>query len=447
MIFNTAMKIFARWIPRRLTTQLVLVAVLTLVLAQIVVFPLFLYARLSSVAATIQDSAVSRFASTAKLIESTPTSLHATILDSIGKHPVEVKLYPAGASLPALPDLPLADALRSLLLERAGSALRDAKVYATAVPPPNKPVISIYAELASGQQLWAQLQLPDHLPTWSAVAMLTAGVLSTLLAISMVLILRRLTRPLARLAAAAETLGHGGQSQALPEEGPQDIVDTVRAFNLMQVRIGEHIEARTRMLASVSHDLRTPLTALRLQTEFVSDDEQRERMLRTLDEMDAVTASALAYLTNSRSTEPSRAVEMVALVDSVCEELRLIGHDVECAEHERILGHCRPSLMKRAISNLVRNAAQYGHSARVSLTASKHSLTIIIDDQGPGIPESEYERVIKPYHRLESSRSRQTGGSGLGLAIAYEIIVGHRGSLQFSHRPGGGFRQQVELPR
>ncbi len=437
----------ARWLPRRLTTQLVLVAVLTLILSQIVVFPLFLYARLSSVAATIHDSAVSRFASTAKLMMSTPASLHATILDSIGKHPVEMQLYPAGAALPELPDLPSSAALRARLLERAGSALRDAQVYATDAPLPNRPVISILAEMSNGQRLWAQLQLPDHLPTWSAVAMLTAGVLSIILAISMVLILRRLTRPLARLAEAAETLGTGGQGPPLPEEGPRDIVDTVRAFNLMQVRIGEHIEARTRMLGSVSHDLRTPLTALRLQVEFVADDEQRERMLRTLDEMDAVTASALAYLTNARSTESCRAVEMVALVDSVCEELRLIGHDVECADHERITAQCRPSLMKRAISNLVRNAAQYGHCARVSLAVSGQDVTITIDDDGPGIPESDYDQVIKPFHRLESSRSRQTGGSGLGLAIAHEIIVGHRGSLRFAHRPDGGFRQQVVLPR
>ncbi|MBD8527876.1 ATP-binding protein [Pseudomarimonas arenosa] len=436
-----------RWLPRRLTTQLVLVAVLTLTLAQIVVFPLFVYVRLSSVAATIQDSAISRFASTAKLMMSTPQSLHSTILDSIGKHPVEMLLLPADAVQPPAPDLPLADELRAQLLERAGPALRDARVYATAVPPPNKPVISIHAELPNGQQLWAQLRLPDHLPTWSAVAMLTAGVLSTLLAISMVLILRRLTRPLARLAAAAESLGRGKQGAALTEEGPQDIVDTIRAFNLMQVRIGEHIEARTRMLASVSHDLRTPLTALRLQAEFVSDCEQRDRMLKTLDEMDAVTSSALAYLTNSRSTEASRAVEMSALVDSVCEELRLIGYEVDCAENARILGHCRPSLMKRAISNLVRNAAQYGHRAQVSLSADPQTITITIDDDGRGIPESEYEQVIKPYHRLESSRSRQTGGSGLGLAIAHDIILGHRGTLQFSHRSGGGFRQRVVLPR
>jgi len=108
---------------------------------------------------------------------------------------------------------------------------------------------------------------------------------------------------------------------------------------------------------------------------------------------------------------------------------------------------CRPFLSKRAISNLVRNAAQYGHRARVSLAASGDSLTLTIDDDGPGIPESEYEQVIKPFHRLESSRSRQTGGSGLGLAIAHEIITGHGGSLRFAHRSGGGFRQQLVLPR
>ncbi len=436
-----------RWLPRRLTTQLVLIAVLTLLLSQAVVFPLYMYVRLSSVAATMQDAVVSRFASTAKLLMATPESLHPAILDSAGTSKLEMQVFEAGAVLPPAPDLPTDANLRASLLERGGATLRDVEVYATAVPPPNKPVISIRAELANGQQLLAQLQLPDRLPIWSVVALLTAGALSILLTTAMVLVLRRLTRPLARLAEAAEALGHGAAGTPLPEEGPQDIIETVRAFNQMQVRIHEHIEDRTRMLASVSHDLRTPLTALRLQLEFVADTEQRDGMLKTLGEMDAVTASALAYLTHSRSTEPSRAVEMVALVDSVCEELRLIGFDVDCAEHDRLPGRCRPTLMKRAFSNLVRNAAQYGLRARVTFAASDKQITIIIDDDGPGIPEAEYERVVKPFHRLESSRSRQTGGSGLGLAIAHDVIVDHGGTLNFSHRADGGFRQLVTLPR
>lgn len=437
----------SRLLPRSLTTQLILIAVLALLTAQAIVFPLFFYARLSSVAAVIQESALARFVGTAQLLQSTPQDLHDTVLASIGSHPSKVQLTDRLDQLPAEPPLPLSIELSRLLSERGGSALSQARVYAEAVPSPNKPMVAIYARLASGQYLWMQLQIPDPLPTWAAAAIPTATALSLLMAAAMVLILRRLTRPLADLTQAAEALGRGQQLAPLREYGPEDVQKTLRAFNRMQLRIRDHIDERTRMLASVSHDLRTPLTALRLQAEFIADPAQRDSLLRTLGEMDAVTESALSYLKNSRSSEPSRSVDMAALVDSAVEELRLIGFDVSFDYAGRLPCQCRPSLMKRALSNLIRNAAQYGHCARIALHSDADNLQIQIDDDGPGIPEADYEQVLKPFQRLETSRNRDTGGSGLGLAIANDIILSHGGSLRFAPRPEGGFRQTVTLPR
>tara|TARA_R110000787_G_scaffold25373_18_gene71412 strand:- start:576 stop:1901 length:1326 start_codon:yes stop_codon:yes gene_type:complete len=433
-----------RLIPRRLSSQLILAAVLALIAAQALTFPLFVKARLGSIAGAIQESTIARTASLARLLMTAPPNLTDAILESVNSRALKARLSTIENPPPA--DLPESAALRQSLLDAAPSAIASATVYAADAPSPDQPVIVIQAQLQNGMWLHTQLQLPNPTPTWAASAVITAAVLSLLLAAVMALILRRITRPLARLSRAAEALGRGQQPEALPEEGPADIVETVRAFNQMQVRISEHIEERTRTLASVSHDLRTPITALRLQLEFIEDAEQREQMQTTVQEMEAVTESALSYLKNTRSSEELRKVDVAALVDNACEELRQIGFDVAFEYTSRQTASCRPVLLKRALSNLVRNAAQYGERARVCVTGSDRHIEILIDDDGPGIPGEQLSEVVKPFVRLDQSRNRDTGGSGLGLAIANEIVTKHGGTLELVNAPEGGLRQRVRIP-
>ncbi len=433
-----------RLIPRRLSSQLILAAVLALIAAQALTFPLFVKARLGSIAGAIQESTIARTASLARLLMTAPPNLTDAILESVNSRALKARLSTIENPPPA--ELPESEPLRLSLLEAAPSAIASATVYAVDAPSPDQPVIIIQAQLQNGLWLHTQLQLPDPTPTWAASAVITAAALSLLLAAVMALILRRITRPLARLSRAAESLGRGQQPEALPEEGPADIVETVRAFNQMQVRISEHIEERTRTLASVSHDLRTPITALRLQLEFIEDADQREQMQATVQEMEAVTESALSYLKNTRSSEELRKVDVAALVDNACEELGQIGFDVSFEYASRQTATCRPVLLKRALSNLIRNAAQYGERARVRISRSDRQLEILIDDDGPGIPAEQLSEVVKPFVRLDQSRNRDTGGSGLGLAIASEIIAKHGGTLELINAPEGGLHQRIRIP-
>lgn len=436
----------ARLLPRRLSTQLILVAVLALVTAQVLAFVLYSQARLASVSNAMQESTTARTASIAQLLVHARPGLRRAVLDSVRSRVFTLELAADPAELPPTPTLPPSPALRKQLIEAAPDAIRNAQVFAAPQPARSQPIIVVYAQLADNQHLYVKFKLPGSSGNWATSVLVSATALSLLLALAMALLLRRLTRPLARLSAAAESLGRGREPGPLPEEGPDDVIGPIRAFNRMQVRIRDYNEERTRTLASVSHDLRTPITALRLQIEFVDDPEQRDSMLATVAEMEAVTQAALDYLKNSRSTEAARLVDIAALVDSACEELRLTGLAVEHEYAGRISLSCRPSLMKRAISNLVRNAAVYGERARVSVTAAAEEVVIRIDDDGPGIPPERMDDVRRPFVRLEDSRSRDTGGSGLGLAIAHEVIAGHGGRLLFENRPEGGLRQDVLLP-
>lgn len=435
-----------RLLPRRLSTQLVLTAVIVLVVAQAVAFPLFFYARMYQGANTIQGWMIDRFAAISQVLSTTPPQTQELILDSARSHPLSLEILEDANAIPMIDGMRESPALAARVQQESRGAVVEATVYTQGLPAPNRPVIVIVGTLQDGRTLRAMMQIPDPSLAVAMVSLGSATVLSALLAVVLILILRRLTRPLSNLAKAAEALGRGEDSPPLDDNAPLEVQESLRAFNRMQVRIREHIEQRTRMLAAVSHDLRTPITALRLQAEYVEDPAQRERMLNTLGEMEAVTESALSYLKNPRSVEEAQAVDLAALVDSVCEELRLIGLDVDFEYQQRLIVSCRPGLMKRALRNLIENAAQYGQQAQVEVRQHPDYAEVRIQDQGPGIAPELVAEALKPFNRLEGSRNRRTGGSGLGLSIAQEIIEKAHGELQLSNRPEGGLLQLVKLP-
>ncbi len=279
-------------------------------------------------------------------------------------------------------------------------------------------------------------------PTILSLLLAAAAILSVV-----ILTVRRITRPLTALSAAAEKLGRGEAVEALVESGPAELRRTTAAFNAMRERLTRFVRDRTTMLAAISHDLRTPLTSLRLHAELVEDKQARGKLLAILEEMQRMTEATLAFAREEAAREDTRSVDMAALLESLCEDLAALGMEVTFAEAEKTPLACRPVGLKRAVRNLVENAVSYGQRARVALEPSAEELRIIIDDDGPGIAEEDRERVFGPFVRLEQSRSRDTGGIGLGMAIARSIIRAHGGDITLENRAEGGLRVTVRLPR
>jgi signal transduction histidine kinase len=203
----------------------------------------------------------------------------------------------------------------------------------------------------------------------------------------------------------------------------------------MQSRLKLYVEDRTRMMAAISHDLRTPITSLRLQAEFVNDPETREKLIATLDEMKEITEASLAFSREDAASEPTRNVDITALLESLCEDLGQLGWEVRFNGGKPLAWRCRPDSLRRALRNLIENAVRYGGSADLSIEPGDTDLKIHIDDEGPGIPQSEQEKVF-----------RSTGGTGLGLAIARTIVRNHGGDISLQNRAGKGLRATIRLP-
>ena len=288
---------------------------------------------------------------------------------------------------------------------------------------------------------------PWHSPTFLAafLVMTAAAAALTLWAV------RRLTAPVRTLAVAAEALGRDVNAPPLPEDGPLEVATAAAAFNTMAARIRRFVEGRTEMLTAIGHDLRTPITRLKLRAEFVEDDEQRAKMLADLEELEAMISATLAFGRDAQTTEPVSTLDLPELLRTVLDEAGDARPDMldrlayEGPPHLTV--RARPLSLKRALTNLVSNAVAYGGSARVRLVAPVNGmLTIEVEDDGPGIPPAELERVFEPFHRGEPSRSRETGGVGLGLPIARNIFRAHGGDVTLANRPRGGAKAMAAFP-
>ncbi len=234
----------------------------------------------------------------------------------------------------------------------------------------------------------------------------------------------------------------------LRREGrPHKVRQAAHAFNEMQARIKRLLSDRTQMFAALSHDLRTPLTILRLRAEFIEDEEQHAKMLADIADMEAMINATLAFLRDEGAQEASKAIDLAATLTTMCDTLADAGHDVAFSGAPRALLHGQPMALRRAFRNLVDNAVKYGNRARVVLRIDTERIVVEILDDGPGIPAEEREKVFQPFYRMERSRSRETGGFGLGLTMARSTIRTHGGDVTLADRPEGGLRLTVSLPR
>ncbi len=302
--------------------------------------------------------------------------------------------------------------------------------------------------------------VPPTNPAIAIPSLMTIAIMAVLLIFIVIFMVRRMTRPLALLSNSAERFGRGEDVGRLSERGPEDIRKATRAFNDMQDRLTRFVQDRTRMLAAITHDLRTPITSLRIRAEMIEDDETREKILETLVEMQSLTEAALDFARQEAANEKTRTVDLVALVDSLCQDLADVGHPVspsgigtvrqavEFAEGdvERLAYACHPLALKRAFRNVIENAVRYGEKAEVTLRQSDQEICILVADNGPGISSENQESIFEPFFRLEESRNRETGGVGLGLAIARTIIRAQGGDITVTNGPNGGALFQIMLP-
>ena len=462
---------------RSLAARFICFTLLSLMLSQAIVFFISWDEHGQVIRKTAKGEILSRCASLARVLEATPAALQTDILNASNTSTARYWISTNG--------LKDASAWREEAWERLAQPLPRVSFPGHTVPaearpdfarnnasngsaassqwvdlkpeawPLSRPAKFLYLDDATGMGLAVRLANGAWLNTafakpaqdgfWTSQSTVVLGLSALLLSIIAVFAARGIAQPLRRLAVAAEALGRGQEIVPLPETGPDDIRRTAEAFNRMQARLHRFVDDRTKMLAAIGHDLRTPLTSLRLRAEFVPDEEVREKMLSTITEIQTMTEATLAFAREDATAESTRTVDLSALVESLCDDLAELGYDISFSEGQKISYSCRPDALRRACRNLVENAIRYGERARVSVERQADSVEITVSDDGPGIPDSAKEQVFTPFFRIENSRNRETGGVGLGLSIARTIVRHHGGDIVLTNKQKG-LQAAISLP-
>jgi signal transduction histidine kinase len=268
----------------------------------------------------------------------------------------------------------------------------------------------------------------------------------TLLILFSVFAVGALTSPLRRIASAAMKADISLGPAIFEERGSSEIVTLARALNGMQRRISTMVESRTRMLRGISHDLRTPLTRLRLRAERVQEDETREGLLGDIERIDRLLKESLGYLRDNHQREVSQRADLGSMLQTTCDEFADMGHDVQYSGPARMVTHFKPLALTRAITNLCENAIKFGTHVKVELRAAEGQAVIDISDDGPGIPEQYRTRVLEPFFKVDTARQDTETGFGLGLSIVAEIVQAHHGKLVLLDRQPNGLVARIILP-
>lgn len=286
---------------------------------------------------------------------------------------------------------------------------------------------------------------PPYQINWTAFA--AFGISAALIVTTLWFALGKFTGPLARLAQATERFGRGENVEEIEPSGPNELQSLTVAFNHMHTRIRRFVDDRTRLLAALSHDLRSPLTALRVRADMIDDDKTRERIIGSTEEMQGMVDSTLAFAQGVSGIEEPETVDVGNFLSDLVAEIKITTPSVALAPFASVMkARVRPTSMRRAFRNIIENAVRYGEHAEIGIAESDGAVVITVDDNGPGIPEAELDRVFDPFVRLETSRSRDTGGTGLGLSIARTIVQSHGGDISLRNREGGGLRATISLP-
>ncbi|MGH8259946.1 MAG: ATP-binding protein [Steroidobacteraceae bacterium] len=365
-----------------------------------------------------------------------------------------------GKPLPPLPVSDFREALETQLVRLLGPAykvavnptlrLSDRAITVTRRPPEGYEsggrLYDVRVTLPDGDPLTFRVAQGRRGPLFPRTLLLNLALLTLATAIVLYVVARSVTRPLSHLARAAEAMGRDVRQPPLEESGAQELREAARAFNTMQDRMHRYLDSRTSVLAAMSHDLKTPLTRMRLRVETLDTEEVRTRFGRDLDEMESMVRGTLALLKGLSDDETAADVDVDALLATLVGEFAEVGAQVEIEGRTRGAFRGRPQALKRCLTNLLSNAINFGTRARV-VVEDGAALILRVQDEGPGLPPEELERVFEPFYRVESSRNRDTGGTGLGLSIARDIAQAHGGSLVLRTLPEGGLEAILSLPR
>ena len=458
-----------RWLPRSVGGQLLALLLLALAITQGLSLILLTGERNLAVRAALGLEAAGRAANVALLLEAAPTALQGSILASADSPLVRF-------ALEATPQTPHSSFEAVAMVARMRQILGDARdiraeVHGLAGPPPELPEglpdamrpmhrammaarpepveLTLSIRLEGGNWLNVRTMFQRPGVQWSPRALLPLVLMLAAVALVAGVTARRIVGPMRALAAGAERLGRGLDAAPLALTGPTEVQEATQAFNRMQARLTRLIAERTRMLAALSHDLRSPLTAMRLRVELLAEDEDSIRLKALVEEMQAMVEQTLDFARAAAqgAAAQGEAVQEVNLAALLRDLVSDAGEGrATLAASDPVRVNLRPTAIRRALRNLIDNALRYGTRAEVALVRQGGEAVITIADHGPGLPEDQLEAVFEPFVRGEASRSRATGGVGLGLAIARSIARAQGGEVTLANRPEGGLLATLRLP-
>ncbi|AWN40592.1 ATP-binding protein [Methylobacterium durans] len=440
-------RLMARLRPRSVAGQIALLVVAAIAVAHVVATLAFVLLREPWRPDDHPGVAANRLATVARLLEAAEPAEREALLRNAARSLPNLRIAPWDGRVPTegaddLDDHPIVGRLRDGFgrpLAVVDLAPKDAK----------RDALRLGLVTPSGAVL--QASLPDEplrSPRQGAI-IFTVVFLGLTLALLCVWAARALTAPLARLAGAAEAFGARNDIVSLPRRGPEEVLAVSRALERMRERVRRLLDDRTQMLAAISHDLRTPITRLRLRAEFIEDEHARTMTLRDLDQMNGLVEAALSYVRDGQGGETGQMVlvDLASVVQTVCDGFSDIGADVRVEHARHLLVRGRPDELQRALTNLVENAVKYGGAAVLRMDSGPRGAAVDVCDAGPGIPEAEREAMLQPFVRGDRARNlNEASGFGLGLSIVLAIAEAHRGRLSLTNRPEGGLCARFELP-
>lgn len=465
-----------RLMPRSLFGRLVLVLFGGLLVVQVLSTAFLLRDRGNTLFQLFQEDVVLRTENIVRLLDSATPKERERLLSAIGSPTTRITLggKPESTTPPSTPSVLLREHLRRILppanhveVEVAEWPARERPAQVADHPhrammrkmPMHRPWAFMHGGMVSADALrihvqlqdgaWVRLEkaVPKALLEWpSRIIWTLLFMLVTVLLLSLVAV-RWTTKPLRMLADAATRLGRDMEHPPLRTDGPSEVAEAAHAFNTMQLRLARFISDRSRILAAVSHDLKTPITRLRLRSELLEDGELGEKIRNDLDDMERMVGETLEFMRGAEVSEKSQPVDIIALIESIQDDAEEAGWSVTVPETNVPPYVGKPSALKRCLTNLIENAVRYGDCATITVSDTPTELKITVGDDGPGVPESELEKLFDPFYRLDTSRSQHTGGSGLGLSIARNIARAHGGNVTLKNRTNGGLNAKLVLPR
>jgi signal transduction histidine kinase len=433
------------WLPGSLFGRMVGILLSGLILAQALSMAIHRYERHQMLIRSSQLQAARRIADIVNLMDAIDIEARQAVINWFNDPYLSIALVASPIKLKPEEDSENSDlVLFSSILD---GLLQHRRPVLVSVSTDKPSAFQVQVSLHDGAGLVLQINPQHDNDAWHSRLLLQLLILVISVMGLSLFAVHWVTRPLLQLANAAEELGKDIHSPPLKEHGPIEVCRAAHAFNTMQARLVRYIQDRTQLLAAISHDLKTPITRLRLRTELLNDPDTRARFEKDLDEMESMVIATLDFMSGVDQQEAIQPVDIMALLESLQADAQEMNREVIIQGTAMSPYPCKPTALKRCISNLIDNAINYGYCAKIRVEDSNERLIIRILDQGPGIPEDRLENVFAPYYRLEISRNRDTGGTGLGLSIAQDIAHAHGGDLSLNNTLAGGLEAVLILPR